>query len=489
MRRSSTIGWLNIRRLAWLSLVASCAIVGAEGGAAAQAGGDGLPPCLQCITVRLERPVVVRGPSPHEPDAPVSAIRLPSGRYRDFIGGGATLAVDGPTPQVLDGTARVVLTPGPAGGSSDCGRWITSVLQGLGVLYGAVHNETRCSDPKGSYKWMSIAQSGDDGLTWKVLGPIISSDDADVPHSQGEGDCTAVDGHDGYWYAYCLRRRDNANVVARAPIEDPAPGKWLKWSGDGWNAPGVGGTGAPLAGFVGMSSAYWTVADVILLLESMSSSLQLSISEDKVHFGAVADPLILYDQYNWTRPAPTELYAYPSMIAVGGFNNVVERFFLTYMYVPPGADFSQRYLVAQEGRIEASAVAQSPQVRTALSRWIDADGDSWTTSGPTISPGHSYSFDRGLGYVMTAPPQRSAGVKLDECYSASSGQGFLAPAGRCAAEGSARRRPGGYVFGSQQPDTAALYSCQTRNNARFMSNRSDCEDSGLRQSLLGFVLQ
>jgi hypothetical protein len=238
-----------------------------------------------------------------------------------------------------------------------------------------------------------------------------------------------------------------------------------------------------------MSSAYWTNADVTLLLGSLSTSLQLSVSEDKVHFGAVTDPLILYDAYDWTRPASTELYAYPSMIAAGGFNNVADRFFLTSMYVPPGADFSQRYLVAQEGRIEASAVAQSPQVRTALSRWIDADGDSWTTSGPTVSPQHSYSFDRGLGYVMTAPPQRSAGVKLDECFSEPGGQGFLAPAGRCAAAGSARRRPGGYVFQSQQPGTIALYSCRTRDDARFMSNRSDCEDKGLREGLLGFVLQ
>ena len=457
----------------------------AAGGAAAQGG---LPPCLQCIAVRLERPVVVRGPSPHEPDAPVSAIRLADGRYRDFIAGGTTLAVDGATPAALDGLARSVLGPGPPGSPSDCGRWITSVMNGLGVLYGLVHNETHCDNPKGSYKWMSIAQSGDDGLTWTVLGPIISGDDADVSHSQGEGDCTAVDGHDGYWYAYCLRRRDNANVVARAPIEDPAPGKWRKWTGQGWDAPGVGGTGAPLKQFVGMSAAYWTDTGLILLT-SPNGSLRLSISEDKVHFATVAEPLVLYDEDNWRRPAASELYAYPSMIAGRGFNNISGHFFLTYMYVPPGADFSQRYLVAQEAKIEASAVAQYPQVRTALSRWIDADGDSWTTTGPTISPAHSYRFDRSLGYLLTAPPQQTDGVKLDECFSDRSGQGFVAPAGRCAAEGSARRRPGGYVFRLQQPGTVPLYSCVARDNARFVSNRRDCEDKGTGDRLLGFALQ
>lgn len=479
-----------MRCLVWRSLVATFAVLSAATAAVAQSAAQtGLPPCLQCITLRLERPVVVRGPSPHEPDAPVSAIKLPNGRFRAFVAGGTTLAIDGPTPADLDGSPQSVLGPGPPGSASDCGRWITSAMQGLGVLYALVHNETHCDNPKGSYKWMSIAQSRDDGLDWKVLGPIISTDEADTAHSQGEGDCTAVDGHDGYWYAYCLRRRDNANTVARAPIENPAPGKWFKWSGSGWNAPGGGGTGAALNGFVGMSAAYWTDADVVLLLATLNSSMKMSISEDKIHFGTVADPLILYDEYNWKRPTPSELYAYPSMIADQGFNNISKHFFLTYMYVPPNANFSQRYLVAQEGRIEASAAAQSPQVRTALSRWTGAEGESWTTSGPTLSPGHSYSFDRGLGYVMTAPPQRSDGVKLDECFSEPSGQGFLAPAGRCAAEGSARRRPGGYVFASQQSGTVALYSCQTRDDARFMSNRSDCEDKGRRESLLGFALQ
>ncbi len=105
-------------------------------------------------------------------------------------------------------------------------------MQGLGVLYGLIHNETHCNDPKGSYKWMSIAQI-------RRLRPDLERSRPDhfqpmtptSPHSQGEGDCTGVDGHDGYWYAYCLRRRDNKNIVARAPIENPGPGKWLKWTG------------------------------------------------------------------------------------------------------------------------------------------------------------------------------------------------------------------------------------------------------------------
>jgi hypothetical protein len=492
MRRS--IIWLMRRRtkthrfdrpdlaaaFAVLSAVLCATAVG--GSAAAQSG---MPPCLQCIAIRLGHPVIVRGPSDHEPDAPISVIKLPDGNFRGFIGGGTTLAVDGATPVALSGPARAVLKPGPPGSQSDCGRWITTAMPGLGVLYGLVHNETRCHDPRGIYQWMSIAQSQDYGLTWNVLGPVITDEEGGRPES--EADCTAVDGHDGYWYAYCMRRRDNRPIVARAPIENPTPGQWMKWSGHGWNATGLGGAGAGLIGNVGTSSAYWVDGNLIFLI-APSASFRLSVSEDKVHFAGITEPLILYDEDNWNRPTASELYAYPSMVGDQGLNNIASHFYLAYMYVPPKADFSQRYLVVQEGWVRASALPQHPQVRTALSRWVDAEGDSWTTTGPTLSAERNYHFDRGLGYVMTAPPQQASGVKLDECFSDRTGRGFLAPAGRCGAEGSERRRPGGYLFQSQRPGTIPLYSCLGSDNARFVSERSDCESKGTRESLLGFAL-
>lgn len=472
----------EICRIACLSVAASFSIVRLA------VAADGIPPCLQCITVRLEHPVVVRGPSDHEPDAPISVIRLPDGDFRGFIGGGTTLAVDGATPVALSGPARAVLKPGPQGSQSDCGRWITTAMPGLGVLYGLVHNETRCNDPKGFYQWMSIALSRDYGLTWSILGPIITDQEGEVARPASEADCTAVDGHDGYWYAYCMRRRDNRAIVARAPIENPIPGQWMKWSGRGWNAPGLGGAGAGLIGNVGTSSAYWTDGNVVLLI-SPSASFRLSMSEDKVHFAGVADPLILYDEDNWQRPTPSELYAYPSMVGDQGLNNIASYFFLTYMYIPPNEDFTQRYLIAQEGWIDASPLPQYPQVRTALSRWIGSDGRTWTTTGPTISRGHSYTYDSTLGYLMTAPPAEGTGVRLDECFSDMSGIGFLAEAGRCQDEGSARRRPAGYAIREQQSGTIALYQCVSDSGEHFMSNHNDCENKGNRKRLLGFVLR
>jgi hypothetical protein len=472
------------KQLAWRMVALLATISGA-------ATASGKEFCDECVEVRLEHPIVVRGPSRHEPDAPVSIIKLPDGGFRAFAANATTVAIDGATPFALGGRSQVVLRPGPAGSPSECGRWLTTAMQGHGVLYGLIHNEQHCDYRHGeTYKSMSIAVSADYGLTWNVLGEIITGDEGPASGRQaGEGDCTAVDGHDGYWYAYCQRLRDWKNTVARAPHDDPSPGKWKKWSGSGWDAPGLGGTAAALVGSVGMSSAYWTEAHAILLLATASSSLQLSISTDKLHFDTLAEPIILYDANEWQRPAPTDLYAYPSMVAEQGFNNIARHFFLTYTYIPPGQDFTQRYLVVQEAWIGLKHAPQGPQVWAALSRWTNADGGKWATTGPPISSQGPYAYEAPLGYLMTAPPNRVPGVKLDECFSARSGSGSLAKAGGCAAEGAERRRVAGYAFSFDQPGTVALYSCMSADRGGFTSNRSDCENAGSRGRLIGFALR
>jgi len=492
MRRRDDIAICSVKlrafaacyKVGWGSLAALLAAI-----SGANAGG-GAEPCLECIEVRLEYPVVVRGPSRNEPDAPVSIVKLPDGTFRAFAANATTVAIDGATPFALGGQSQVVLGPGPAGSASECGRWLTTAMQGRGVLYGLIHNEQYCNYQQGETdKSMSIAVSENHGLTWNVLGPIITADDGHVPkRPSGEGDCTAVDGHDGYWYAYCLRLRDWKNIVARAPGNDPAPGNWVKWSGSGWDAPGLGGAAAALSGSVGMSSAYWTEADAILLLAT-TSSLRLSISKDKVHFDTISEPIILYDADDWKRPASTDLYAYPSMVAEQGFNDIAGHFFLTYTYIPPGQDFTQRYLIVHEAWISAARTPRHPQVRTALTRWKNSDGGTWATTGPPIFPEHSYAYDVHLGYVMTAAAKQIPSVKLDECFSAQSGVGFLAEAGDCAAEGSERRRVAGYAFRFEQPGTVALHSCMSMNHGRFVSNRSDCENAGTHERLLGFALR
>ena len=57
------------------------------------------------------------------------------------------------------------------------------------------------------------------------------------------------------------------------------------------------------------------------------------------------------------------------------------------------------------------------------------------------------------------------------------------------AEGAERRRVAGYVFRSEQPGTIAIYSCLSRDYARFTSNRADCDNEGTRDRVLGFAFR
>src|SRR5258708_6740067 len=87
--------------------------------------------CASCISIRVGRPIVVRGPSGpegDEADAPFSVIKLANGKFRGFTGNSRAYAIDGDTPWGLGGPARLVLDAGPKGSKSECGNWITNVV-------------------------------------------------------------------------------------------------------------------------------------------------------------------------------------------------------------------------------------------------------------------------------------------------------------------------------------------------------------------------
>ena len=338
---------------------------------------------------------------------------------------------------------------------------------------------------------MAIATSADDGLSWTNLGTIISGSDVLTPgQSTGVGDCTAVDGNDGYLYAYCLRLSDWKTIVTRAPVADPLPGRWLEWDGAGWNVPALGGTGASI-GADGVSAAYWADQKVVVLI-GLSSSLGLSLSSDKVHFSPLAEPLIKYDANDWQRPAATDLYAYPNLLGDDGSNKISNQARLTYTYLAPGDDFSQRYLVMHDVWLTMESNPVSPQVGVALTRWIkDADRRRWATTGPPIEnrSARAYRHEMQLGYVMTAaPPQPSQ--KLEECVGGEpGGSHMLAVDGGCAAGGYRHHRTAGFIYRDRQPDTIPLYSCATADSHdHFASSDPACENLGVQERRLGFML-
>ncbi|WP_116138103.1 hypothetical protein [Trinickia diaoshuihuensis] len=219
------------------------------------------PSCGACLHIRVGLAHMVRGPAADIADNRFTEIELPGGGFRGFDAHGQTTAIDGKTPLDMGGPGRIVLTPGAPGSYSACGQWLNHAERIGATVLGFVHTETACDYAAGqTHKSMALATSTDDGLTWRSLGQFITGTDLPTPgRNTGEGDCTAVDGRDGYLYAYCFRPRDSGLIVARAPSGDPSPRNWRKYFQGGWDQPGLGGNATRLMAGAGASIARWNL--------------------------------------------------------------------------------------------------------------------------------------------------------------------------------------------------------------------------------------
>lgn len=446
--------------------------------------------CVDCLRVRVGPPTVVRGPFPDELDAAFTALKLPDGSFRGFSANGATYAIDGPTLWDMGGQRRVVLEGGAPGSINDCGTWLTSTMRSGGTVLGLVHQERDCDYEAGrTDKSMAIATSSDDGLSWTGLETIITGTDTPQPdQTTGEGDCTMVDGLDGYLYAYCLRNSDWQTIVARASTSEPKV--WRKYYEGEWSEPGLGGKATDI-GFVGIGTGYlkqprWVAA---VATDPWFGGLRLSLSEDKVTFIDLKEPLVAIDGSDWDRPADTDLMAYATVINPGDGSNAVDwDFLLTYVYVPPGKGFESRHLVYHEISLSLEERPVTVQVGAALTRWSDSDRGRYVTStGPLTGNRLSYNRDIVVAYMLTRAPEGIASIKFAECSSGP--DQMLAEPGLCDAEGYARERTAGWLYAAEQPGTVPVYRCRTeQDGTRFASSAPDCEGLGRAEFRLGYGL-
>jgi len=269
--------------------------------------------CLACLTIRVGLPLVARGPAPDIED--VTEIQLPGGRFRSFVPGAKTYAIDGDHPWDMGGPRRLVLDKGAPGTYDSCGQWIHHVEQSGNTVIAWVHNETECNyaDHGQTHMSTSLAISTDDGPTWKNDGQILTGMDTDVPTAgkiTGEGGCGAVKGPDGYSYTDCLRYKDGRTIVARAPISDPRPGKWMKFFQGKWGQPGLGGDATGLAKGIGTSVSRWTTTGETLVAGWTHGGMGLHVSTDGMTFTDLREPLMVVGPGSWHRPDPSELIAY-----------------------------------------------------------------------------------------------------------------------------------------------------------------------------------
>ncbi|SEQ56882.1 hypothetical protein SAMN05428969_3527 [Devosia sp. YR412] len=447
--------------------------------------------CVDCIQIRVGPPSVLRGPFPDELDAAFTAIKLPDGTFRGFSANGSTYAIDGASLADMGGERREVMQPGPEGAPDDCGRWLTSLTRTGDELLGLVHQEHDCDYNAGrTEKSMAMATSSDDGLTWTDLGTVVTGTDLGRGNvTTGEGDCTMVDGFDGYLYAYCLRASDWQTIIARA--EPGAPTVWHKYFEGGWTEPGLGGQSTDI-GFVGIGTGYlrdhsWVAA---VATDPWFGGLRLSLSADKVSFVDLKEPLLTIDGSDWNRPADSDLIAYETILDPASGSNVVgDDFILSYTYVPPGKGFESRYLVQQDVTLTLADTPQPVQVGMALARWVDPEGTRYVTStGPLTGERQPYGLDTVVAHMLTRAPDGVASLKLAECSNSATGDQLLADDGHCDAD-FARERTAGWLYAEARPGTVPVYRCvNDAAQSHFASSAQDCEGLGRMEFLLGHGL-
>jgi hypothetical protein len=460
------------------------------------------PACTECFRIRVGLPRVVRGPAPDIADNRFTEIDLPNGRFRGFDAHGDTRAIDGNHPWDMGGAARTVLTPGKPGTYDSCGQWLQHVEPAGGTILGFVHNEIACRYQVGqTHKSMSLVVSTDDGLTWKNQGQVITGTDAPTANEvTGEGDCTFVNGQDGFYYAYCGRPRDHATIMARAPVADPGPGNWRKFFLGTWSQPGLGGDATNLNDGLGhgnglsSSAARWTATgETVVLGWQGGSNLGLYFSADHTQFTHLREPLLALDPGIWKRPDPSEVLAYAVMLdAKTGCNQLSNAWMLVYAYWPPYEGYAQKYLVFRQITVTIATSPVTPQIGVLLARWYNAAlRDRWSTTAAVPGNYSAYKLEMQSGYLMTVADATKPSVELEDCVSQRPGHPdhLLAEQGFCHAHAYQRLRTAGWVYSKPQAQTIALYRCyNARDHSHFASNEADCEQLGTMERLLGYAL-
>jgi len=451
--------------------------------------------CLGCLSIRVGLPRIVLGPAANYADSKWSEVQLSPGSFRGFTSNVTSYTLPGGAPWSFGGPLIPVLQPGPAGSYDSCGQWLQDVQRADDTLFGMVHDETDCDYAIGqTHKSMSVALSRDNGLTWQVQGLVITGGGApERGKITGEGDCGAVNGHDGYYYAYCSRQIDDSVIVARAPVSNPGPGHWLKFYDGTWSQPGLGGKATNLGSALNTGAARWKSNGLTILVGSLANGPALFFSPDHVRFTALAEPLIDGNTSAWIRPSPNELIAYDDLVdASDGSNQLGDSWYFVYTYLQPHQTFSQRYVVFQPVTVSIAPYSVSPQVGVLLARWWNPQlQDRWTTTAPVPGNYVTYRLDTTLGFLMTAPSPAKPTVALEDCVRqfGAHPDHMLTAKGLCESQGYQPLRLAGFVYQSAQPGTQPLYQCYAATErAHFASNRANCDGHGSEQRLLGYDL-
>jgi len=373
------------------------------------------------LTVQLGPAEVIRGPDTAA-DNPFSTLPGSSTLF-GYLANSTTVGYIGGSLETLRLFSSTVLQPGT--GFDSCGAWLNSTWQDGSVTRAWYHAETACNYPT-THKSVAYAESYDGGRTFVkpsypanqvITAPPYYTD----PDEDDEGDHRVLRVGD-YLYLYFIPSRDWQLRLARSHVADGGlPGTWYKYYNGSFSEPGLGGESSPLDPTGALTRSWVSFSTDLnnyigfsyIARNGEFAGFGFTMSPDGISNWAALPYLVLQTERTYWGPPDTELVEYPSLVSVyGDGDSIGSVFWLYYMYLNPGDDFQNRYLLRRKIWLThaASPAPVDTMPRIALSKY-EGDDDTWVT---TTSTDPDYQFVEIMGYLFTEEVPNS--VPVYDCY-------------------------------------------------------------------------
>lgn len=434
------------------------------------------------LAVQIGPVEVIRGPDTVA-DNPFNTLSGSSTLF-GYLANSTTVSYIGGSLETLRLFSSTVLQPGT--GFDSCGAWLNSTWQDGSVTRAWYHAETACNYPT-THKSVAYAESYDGGRTFikpnypanqVITAPPYYTD----PDEDDEGDHHVLQVGD-YLYLYFIPSRDWQLRLARSHVDDGGlPGTWYKYYNDSFGEPGLGGESSPLDP-TGALTRSWVSFNTYLnayigfsyvARNGEFTGFGFTMSPDGITDWAALPYLVLQTEREYWGPPDTELVEYPSLVSIyGDGDNIGSVFWLYYMYLNPGDDFQDRYLLRRKIWLTnaASSAPIDTMPRIALSKY-EGNDDTWVT---TTSTDPNYQFIEIMGYLFTEEIPNS--VPVYDCYIDYWTDHMLVPNDATCGGGNVQYlRRVGWVSTVPFDDSVLVYRCfdATATN-HFISTDPNCE--------------
>ena len=191
-------------------------------------------------------------------------------------------------------------------------------------LIGFYHAEDHWNPPNSAgiaWKSIAVSYSSDNGSSWSQGQQIITAwkSKPESPAWGGAGDHNVIWDSDAQrWVCFYQEQAENTEAEIHVAIStDPQgkPGSWMKWDGQDFTAPGIGGKGKPLPAFWGREggnpSVHWNtyLKSWIMVYGGWDGSLYIASSPNLLEWSA---PQVL------VRPVQGGRAWYPTILSEEG---------------------------------------------------------------------------------------------------------------------------------------------------------------------------